>query len=63
MSSLIYRAEYANYSFGENHPFSPLRVRMALELLEALGHRVDAIAPEPAPVSYTHLTLPTSDLV
>ena len=48
MSSLIYRPEYANYSFGENHPFSPLRVRMALELLEALGHRVDATAPEPA---------------
>ena len=48
MSSLIYRPEYANYSFGEDHPFSPLRVRMALELLEALGHRVDATAPEPA---------------
>lgn len=48
MSSLIYRPEYASYSFGEDHPFSPLRVRMTLELLEALGHRVDATAPEPA---------------
>lgn len=48
MPSLIYRPEYARYSFGEDHPFSPLRVRMALELLEALGHRVDATAPEPA---------------
>jgi acetoin utilization protein AcuC len=48
MPSLIYRPEYANYSFGEDHPFSPLRVRMALELLEALGHRVDVTAPEAA---------------
>jgi acetoin utilization protein AcuC len=48
MPSLIYRPEYARYAFGEDHPFSPLRVRMALELLEELGHRVEAVAPEPA---------------
>jgi acetoin utilization protein AcuC len=48
MSSLIYGPEYARYSFGEDHPFSPLRVRMVLDLLEALGHRVEATAPEPA---------------
>jgi len=48
MPSLIHHPRYADYSFGEEHPFSPLRVRMVLELLEALGHRVDAVAPEPA---------------
>jgi len=48
MSSLIWRPEYASYSFGEDHPFSPLRTRMTLELVEALGHRVEATAPEPA---------------
>jgi acetoin utilization protein AcuC len=48
MSSLIWRPEYASYSFGDDHPFSPLRVRMALELLEALGHHVGTTAPEPA---------------
>lgn len=48
MPSLIHHPRYADYSFGEDHPFSPLRVRMALDLLEALGHRVDAVAPEPA---------------
>lgn len=48
MPSLIHHPRYADYSFGEDHPFSPLRVRMTLELLEALGHRVEAVAPEPA---------------
>lgn len=48
MPSLIHHPRYADYSFGEEHPFSPLRVRMTLELLEALGHRVDAVAPDPA---------------
>ncbi len=37
MASLIHHPRYADYSFGEDHPFSPLRVRMTLELLEALG--------------------------
>ena len=48
MPSLIWRPEYARYSFGDDHPFSPLRTRMTLDLLEALGHRVHAIAPDAA---------------
>jgi acetoin utilization protein AcuC len=48
MPAVIYHPDYRNYSFGENHSFSPLRVEMMLDLLESLGHRVDTIAPEPA---------------
>ncbi len=48
MPSLIYRPEYADYSFGDDHPFSPLRARMTLDLLESLGHHVHAVAPQAA---------------
>ena len=49
MSSLIWRPEYASYSFGEDHPFSPLRARMTLDLLEALGHHVYPVASSSTP--------------
>lgn len=48
MASVIYHPAYRNYSFGENHPFSPVRVDMTLDLLRALGHDVRPLAPEPA---------------
>jgi acetoin utilization protein AcuC len=48
MASVIYHPAYRNYSFGEHHPFSPLRVDMALDLLRELGHPVHPIAPKPA---------------
>jgi acetoin utilization protein AcuC len=48
MPSVIYHPAYRNYSFGESHAFSPVRVEMMLDLLEALGHHVEAIEPEPA---------------
>jgi len=48
MSSVIYHPAYQKYAFGEDHPFSPVRVEMMLELLRALGHRVQMIEPEPA---------------
>ncbi len=48
MASVIFSPAYRTYSFGDDHPFSPLRIDMLLELLEALGHRVEAIAPGPA---------------
>jgi acetoin utilization protein AcuC len=48
MASVIYHPAYRNYSFGEHHPFSPLRVDMALDLLRELGHPVRPIEPEPA---------------
>ncbi len=48
MPSVIYHPAYRNYSFGEQHSFSPLRVDIMLDLLESLGHRVETIEPEPA---------------
>jgi acetoin utilization protein AcuC len=48
MPSVIYHPAYRRYSFGDEHPFSPLRVDMMLDLLDALGHPVRAVAPEPA---------------
>jgi acetoin utilization protein AcuC len=48
MPSVIYHPAYRNYSFGESHAFSPVRVEMMLDLLEALGHHVETIEPEPA---------------
>ena len=48
MASVIYHPAYRNYSFGEHHPFSPLRVDMTLDLLRELGHPVRPIPPEPA---------------
>jgi acetoin utilization protein AcuC len=48
MASVIYHPEYRNYSFGDDHPFSPLRVEMTLDLLRELGHEVRAEEPRPA---------------
>jgi len=48
MASVIYHPAYRNYSFGDHHPFSPLRVDMMLDLLRELGHEVRPSAPEPA---------------
>jgi len=46
--SVIYSPAYRKYSFGDEHPFSPVRTDMMLDLLDALGHRVETVAPEPA---------------
>jgi len=48
MAPVIYHPAYRNYSFGDHHPFSPLRVDMMLDLLRELGHAVSAIPPRPA---------------
>ncbi len=48
MGVVIHHPAYSDYAFGEDHPFSPLRVRMTLDLLAELGHPVVSIAPEPA---------------
>ena len=48
MPSVIYHPAYRTYSFGNDHPFSPLRVDMMLDLLETLGHRVETVEPEQA---------------
>jgi acetoin utilization protein AcuC len=46
--SVIYASAYRKYSFGEEHPFSPVRVEMMLDLLDALGHPAETLEPEPA---------------
>ncbi len=48
MPSVIYHPAYRNYNFGEDHPFSPRRVDMTLDLLRDQGHAVKALEPEPA---------------
>jgi acetoin utilization protein AcuC len=48
MPSVIYHPAYRKYTFGDEHPFSPVRVDMTLDLLRELGHRVETIEPEPA---------------
>jgi acetoin utilization protein AcuC len=44
MAALIYRPEYAGYDFGPEHPFTPARLKMLLDLIRCLGHDVAPIA-------------------
>ena len=48
MPSVIYHPAYGKYAFGKDHPFSPVRVEMTLDLLQALGHPVQPVEPCPA---------------
>ncbi|HEX7485132.1 MAG TPA: acetoin utilization protein AcuC [Vicinamibacterales bacterium] len=48
MPSVIFHPAYSRYSFGDAHPFSPVRVEMMLDLLEALDQPARVMAPEPA---------------
>jgi acetoin utilization protein AcuC len=48
MPPVIYHPAYQKYAFGDDHPFSPLRVEMTLDLLRTLGHEVKMREPEPA---------------
>jgi acetoin utilization protein AcuC len=45
MPAVIYHPAYRNYVFGEDHPFSPVRGDMMLDLLRALGHNVQPLEP------------------
>lgn len=47
MRAVIHHPCYGRYDLGPEHPFSPVRGRMLLELLEELGVEVDPIRPEP----------------
>jgi acetoin utilization protein AcuC len=44
MAALIHRPEYAGYDFGPEHPFTPARLEMLLDLLRSLGHEVAPLA-------------------
>jgi acetoin utilization protein AcuC len=46
MVPVIYRPEYQSYDFGPQHPFSPLRLEMLVELLRELD---PSWHPEPPP--------------
>ncbi|WP_243288072.1 acetoin utilization protein AcuC [Geothrix terrae] len=48
MAALIYRPEYAGYDFGPEHPFTPARLAMLLDLIHTLGHATSPIAAPPA---------------
>jgi acetoin utilization protein AcuC len=48
MAALIHRAEYAQYDFGPEHPFTPARLEMLLDLLRELGVPLD---PQAAPAA------------
>ena len=45
MATLLFHDRYLDYNFGPEHPFSPVRQRMTMDLLEALGHSAEAVAP------------------
>ena len=47
MCRVIHSPEYGRYDLGPEHPFSPVRGRMLLELLEALGVELDPVRPDP----------------
>jgi acetoin utilization protein AcuC len=49
-ASIVHDLALENYGFGGDHPFNPLRLRLALELCEALGLLEDYpfVSPDPA---------------
>ena len=44
-ATLLYSDRYLDYHFGPEHPFSPVRQRMLVSLLDALGAPVDLVEP------------------
>ncbi len=44
MVTLIHRPEYAGYDFGPEHPFTPARLTMLLDLIRSLDHPVAPVA-------------------
>lgn len=44
MTTLIHRPEYAGYDFGPEHPFTPARLAMLLDLIRCLGHPAATVA-------------------
>jgi acetoin utilization protein AcuC len=51
MPRVIYHPAYRGYDLGAEHPFSPARVDMVLDLLRSLGVAPELEAPEPAPAA------------
>ena len=47
MCKVIYHPKYSEYDLGPDHPFSPLRVEMVIDLLHELDIPINFIEPEP----------------
>jgi acetoin utilization protein AcuC len=47
MPKVIFDPGYGSYDLGPEHPFSPLRVEMMLDLLAALGIDFEPVRPQP----------------
>jgi len=47
MRRVIYHPKYQSYDLGSEHPFSPLRAEMVLDLLKDLGTDVQPLEPQP----------------
>jgi acetoin utilization protein AcuC len=45
VSTLLFHDRYLDYDFGPDHPFSPVRQEMTIDLLGALGCPVDPVEP------------------
>jgi acetoin utilization protein AcuC len=55
-AAIVHDKALENYGFGGDHPFNPLRVRLALELCEALGLLEDYPFVSPGPATDDDLT-------
>lgn len=45
MATLLFHDRYLDYDFGPDHPFNPVRQKMTIDLLDALGHPIDSVEP------------------
>jgi len=45
VATLLFHDRYLEYDFGPEHPFSPVRQEMTIDLLDALGHPIDPTKP------------------
>ena len=55
-AAIVHDLALENYGFGGEHPFNPLRVRLTLELCEALGLLADYPFVSPRPATEHDLT-------
>ncbi|QYJ14239.1 Acetoin utilization protein AcuC [Rubrobacter xylanophilus DSM 9941] len=55
-AAIVHDRSLEDYGFGKDHPFNPLRIRLALELCDALGLLEDYRFLRPEPVSEEELT-------
>ncbi|BBL78454.1 acetoin utilization protein AcuC [Rubrobacter xylanophilus] len=55
-AAIVHDRSLEDYGFGEDHPFNPLRIRLTLELCDALGLLEDHRFLRPEPVSEEELT-------